>query len=181
MGSDAQGKQLYNYQQILHSGNNMHFHTLMAGLFLFAPLAQADTLTVKNEKGEPMARAMVTQSPISQPEADLSDDGYAPDGVTNTSAVALTRFTDSAGEVEFDSATLPVRYRARAQGYVDSYLDALEDEVILQPMTEEQYIASYPSNVWLSQLSFGGDEELKKGLSAQLRFLPPTGIPLYAQ
>ena len=62
MGSDAQGKQLYNYQQILHSGDNMHFHTLMAGLFLFAPLAQADTLTVKNDKGEPMARVMVTWS-----------------------------------------------------------------------------------------------------------------------
>jgi len=155
----------------------MKLRQLVTGLLLVTPLVQADTLTIKNDKGEPMARVMVTQSPVSQPEADLSDDGYAPDGVTNTSAAALTRFTDSAGEVDFDTATVPVRYRVRAQGYVDSSLDALEDEVVLQPMTKEQYIASYPSNVWLSQLSFGGDEELKKTFLLNCAFCHQQASP----
>tara|TARA_R110001592_G_scaffold363371_1_gene685829 strand:+ start:492425 stop:494176 length:1752 start_codon:yes stop_codon:yes gene_type:complete len=155
----------------------MQLSKLMACLLLVAPVALADTLTVKNNKGEPLARAMVTQTPVSQPAADLSDDGYAPDGVTNTSATVLTRFTDSAGEVDFDSATVPVRYRIRAQGHVDSYLDVLEDEVVLQPMTEEQYIASYPSNVWLSQLSFGGDEELKKTFLLNCAFCHQQASP----
>jgi virginiamycin B lyase len=155
----------------------MDLRQLVAGLLLVTPLIQASTLTIKNDKGEPIARAMVTQSPISQPEADLSDDGYTPDGATNTSAVALTRFTDSAGEVDFDTTMVPVRYRVRAQGYVDSYLDTLKDEVVLQPMTEEQYIASYPSNVWLSQLSFGGDEELKKTFLLNCAFCHQQASP----
>lgn len=36
------------------------------------------------------------------------------------------------------------------------------DEVLLQAMTAAQLPDSYPSNQWLSQLIFGGDEELKK-------------------
>lgn len=150
---------------------------LMAGLLLALPLAQADTLTVKNSQGEPLARAMVTQTPVNRPPADLSDDGYTPDGVTNTSAAVLTRFTNSAGEVDFDAPTEPVRYRVRAQGFVDSYLNALTDEVVLQPMTQEQYIASYPSNVWLSQLSFGGDEELKKTFLLNCAFCHQQASP----
>ena len=150
---------------------------LISALLFSVPLTQADTLTVKNNKGEPLARAMVTQSPISQPEADLSDDGYAPNGVTNTSATVVTRFTDSAGEVDFANPATPARYRVRAQGFVDSYLDALTDEVVLQPMTQEQYIASYPSNVWLSQLSFGGDEQLKKSFLLNCAFCHQQASP----
>ena len=58
--------------------------------------------------------------------------------------------------------TLDELYRVRAQDHVDVYLDALPPELVLQPMNDQQRYASYPSNVWLQQLRFGGDEELKK-------------------
>jgi virginiamycin B lyase len=155
----------------------MSFRTLLTALLLLAPVTLADTLIVKNDKGELLAQVMVTRSAASQPPADLSDDGYAPNGVTNTSAPALTRFTNAAGEVHFDSTAELVRYRIRAQGYVDTYMEELEGEVVLQPMTEEQYIASYPSNVWLSQLSFGGDEELKKTFLLNCAFCHQQASP----
>ena len=63
----------------------------------------------------------------------------------------LTRFTNAAGEVGFADASEPVRVPPARQGYVDAYVDAAQGEVVLQPMTAEQEIASYPSNVWLSQ------------------------------
>ena len=68
------------------------------------------------------------------------------------------RFSDDGGRVSFDGDAGAYRYRIRAQGYVDAYLETLPESLVMQPMTSEQYIASYPSNVWLSQLSFGGDE-----------------------
>jgi virginiamycin B lyase len=140
----------------------MRFHTILVGLLLLAPLGQAATLVVKNEQGEALSRVMVTRSPTAQPVADLSDDGYTPHGQSNTSAAVVTRFTDANGRVSFDAPSGPVGYRARAQGYVDAHFAALEGELVMQAMTSGQHVASYPSNVWLSQLDFGGDEELKK-------------------
>jgi streptogramin lyase len=120
---------------------------------------------------------MVTRSPAAQPEADLSDDGYAPDGVTNTSAPVVTRFTNAAGKVSFDTPVAPVNYRARAQGYVDATFPAIEGELVMQRMTPEQEIASYPSNVWLSQLDFGGDEGLKKTFQLNCAFCHQQASP----
>ena len=98
----------------------MRLHSSLAALLLLSPFGHAETLVVKNANGDPLARVMVTQSPLAQPAADLSDDGYAPNGVTNTSDPATTRFTNAAGEVSFEPPALPVTYRARAQGYVDA-------------------------------------------------------------
>jgi streptogramin lyase len=122
----------------------------------------ADTLFVRDTKGKPLGQVMVTRTPLEIPEADLSDDGYTPHGVTNSTATVTTRFTASDGRVEFEPVQESVRYRARAQGYVDAYFSELNGPVTLQAMTAQQHIASYPSNVWLSQLNFGGDEQLKK-------------------
>ena len=155
----------------------MKFQTAAAILFLLAPLAQAGTLVVKNPQGQPLSPVMVTQTPLQQPEADLSDDGYAPHGVTNTSAAVITRYTNAAGEVTFAAAEEPVRYRLRAQGYVDAYVDAAQGEVVLQPMTAEQEIASYPSNVWLSQLDFGGDQALKETFQLNCAFCHQQASP----
>ena len=155
----------------------MRLHTVTAALLLLAPFAQAGTLTVKNPQGQPLSPAMVTQTPLQQPAADLSDDGYAPHGVTNTSAAVITRYTNAAGEVTFAAAEAPVRYRLRAQGYVDAYVDAAQGEVILQPMTAEQEIASYPSNVWLSQLDFGGDAALKETFQLNCAFCHQQASP----
>ncbi len=150
-------------------------------LLLVAPICNAATLQVKDEQGQPLARVMVTQSPVAQPEADLSDDGYAPDGVTNTSAEVLTRFSNAAGEVSFETPTQPVSYRARAQGYVDASFPAIEGELVMQRMTPEQEIASYPSNVWLSQLDFGGDDDLKKTFQLNCAFCHQQASPVHAQ
>ncbi len=150
---------------------------LVLGLSLAAPLALADVLVVKNGQGEPLSRVMLTRTPLDQPQADLSDDGYAPHGVTNTSPTVLTRFTDADGRVEFEAPEQAYRYRARAQGYVDAYFNELPDELVMKPMSEEQYIASFPSNVWLSQLSFGGDRELKKSFQLNCAFCHQQASP----
>jgi streptogramin lyase len=150
---------------------------LLVGTLLTIPQVLAETLVVKNERGEPMSRVMLTRTPVDQPAADLSDDGYAPHGVTNTSPTVVTRFTDGAGRVEFDASDAAYRYRARAQGYADAYFDELPTELVMQPMTREQHIASYPSNVWLSQLSFGGDDELKKSFQLNCAFCHQQASP----
>ena len=155
----------------------MRVRALLLGLLTLAPLAEAATLLVKNVQGEPLAQVMVTRTPLEQPPADLSDDGYAPHGVTNTSASVITRFTDATGTVHFDNAGEAVKYRARAQGYVDAYLTELEGELVMQAMTRQQHIASYPSNVWLSQLSFGGDEALKKTFQLNCAFCHQQASP----
>ncbi|MCB1710733.1 MAG: lyase, partial [Halioglobus sp.] len=131
----------------------------------------------KDTQGSPLPLVMVTQSPASQPAANLSDDGYTPDGVTNTSAPVLTRFTNASGEVSFPDPAEPVTYRARAQGYVDAQFPAIEGELVLQRMTPEQYIASFPSNVWLSQLDFGGDADLKKTFQLNCAFCHQQASP----
>jgi len=147
------------------------------GLLLVAPICIAGTLTIKDDQGRPLDRVMVTQTPTTQPPADLSDDGYAPDGVTNTSAAVLTRFTNTRGQVSFDPPAVPVTYRARAQGFVDAQLPAADGELVMQKMTREQEIASYPSNVWLSQLDFGGDADLKKTFQLNCAFCHQQASP----
>ena len=124
---------------------------------------------------------MVTSTPQQQTPADLSDDGYAPHGVTNTAPTVVTRFTDADGRVSIETPDQPASYRVRAQGYLDAYLTELPDELVMQAMTPEEQVASYPSNVWLSQLDFGGDDALKKTLLSELCLLSPTGFTVYAQ
>ena len=155
----------------------LRIRVLLLGLLMTAPFSLADTLVIKNERGEPMSRVMLTRTPVVQPEADLSDDGYAPHGVTNTSPTVVTRFTDTAGMVDFEVTDVAYRYRARAQGYVDAYFEEFPEELVMQPMTREQHIASFPSNVWLSQLSFGGDEELKKSFQLNCAFCHQQASP----
>lgn len=146
-------------------------------LLILGLATPAAAMRVVNERGEPMAQVMVTRSPAELPAADLSDDGYAPHGVTNITATVLTRFSDADGEVSFPAQGGGFRYRARAQGYRDVQLDALPPELALEPMTPEQHIASYPSNVWLSQLSFGGDEALKKRFQLNCAFCHQQASP----
>jgi streptogramin lyase len=155
----------------------MRLQSGLLGLLLVIPLCDAASLVVKDEQGRPLARVMVTQSPVAQPAADLSDDGYAPNGITNTSAAVLTRFTNDAGVVDFTPGAEPVTYRARAQGYADAQFPAIEGELVLRRMTPEQEIASYPSNVWLSQLDFGGDEDLKKTFQLNCAFCHQQASP----
>jgi virginiamycin B lyase len=152
-------------------------------LLLSSSLTQALTFQIKNEAGDPLAQAMVTRTALQKVEADLSDDGYAPNGVTNASDSTLTRFSDNSGAVSFDDSGAAAQFRVRAQGFVDQYLKLgspgakPEIGVAMVAMTQAQHIASFPSNVWLSQLSFGGDEALKKNFELNCAFCHQQASP----
>jgi streptogramin lyase len=150
---------------------------LLLVLLALPSTGQSAVLVVKNEAGMPLAQVMITRTPSTVPEADLSDDGYTPDGVTNTAAEVVTRFSNERGAVSFDNGDSPVRYRARAQGYVDAYFTELPAQLVMSAMSREQHIASFPSNVWLSQLSFGGDVELKKSFQLNCAFCHQQASP----
>ena len=137
----------------------------------------ASILTVTNEAGEPLPQVMVSTIPATTLDSDLSDDGYAPHGVVNQTLTSVTRFTNAQGVVTFDDIQAPVTYRARAQGYVDIQFQEIDGTLVMQKMTPEQYTASLPSNVWLSQLSFGGDEELKKTFELNCAFCHQQASP----
>ena len=145
-------------------------------LWLCAVFATAADLLVTDTGGEPLPQVMVTRTPLDVPEGDLSDDGFAPNGVTNVSPVTITRFTGSDGRVDI------VRegnfyYRARAQGYQDVWFTEAPESLALEPMNEQQLYASYPSNVWLSQLSFGGDQALKQSFGLNCAFCHQQASP----
>ncbi|WP_439135454.1 hypothetical protein [Pseudomaricurvus sp.] len=150
---------------------------LLVNVALFSQALQAGDLHFTDAEGKPLAQVMVTRTPTQVPAADLSDDGYAPHGVTNRSATTLTRFSDAEGRVSFNHEAGQYTYRARAQGYRDVYFDTPEGAKTLQPLSHEQYIASYPSNVWLSQLQFGGDETLKKSFQLNCAFCHQQASP----
>ena len=148
----------------------MKFWTIVVGFLAIAGPGNAATITVKNESGEPLAQVMVTRNQVERPAQNLSDDGYTPHAVTNQTVTSVTRFTNAQGQVKFSDVPNAVTYRARAQGYVDAAFANTEDEVVLTAMTSDQLIASYPSNVWLSQMTFGGDLELKKHFQLNCAF-----------
>ncbi len=153
------------------------FNTSLGLALLLGCIQASHALIVKNEQGTPLPQVMVTQTPVETPQADLSDDGYTPHGVTNSAATAVTRFTNIAGVVDFQTDDKQYRYRARAQGYRDAFFDELPEELALQPMTRQEHIASYPSNVWLSQLKFGGNETLKKSFQLNCAFCHQQASP----
>ncbi len=142
-----------------------------------APAGTAVELAFTDPDGAPLPLVMVTRTPTDVPAADLSDDGYTPHGVTNTAATVVTRFTNGQGLVSFPAPGGPTRYRARAQGYQDLQFESPEAPIVMQPMSRDQYVASYPSNVWLSQLEFGGDEALKKRFQLNCAFCHQQASP----
>jgi virginiamycin B lyase len=157
--------------------NRMKLPSLAFVVVFLSGLCQAATLTVTNEAGEALPQAMVSRLPASTLDADLSDQGYAPNGVTNQAPGLVTRFTNAQGVVVFDDILAPVTYRVRAQGYVDVQLLEIDGTLAMQKMTPKQYTASLPSNVWLSQLSFGGDTALKKSFELNCAFCHQQASP----
>lgn len=155
-------------------------------LCVFSALGHTANLQIKNEAGEPLPRVMVTQTLVEKVVADLTDDGYAPNGVLTPADTTLTRFTNAEGMVSFGDPGSAAQYRVRSQGYVDQFIgeDSIDEaadvttlEVTMTVMTPEQYIASYPSNVWLSQLHFGGDEALKNSFELNCSFCHQQASP----
>jgi virginiamycin B lyase len=139
----------------------MRLYSFLIGVLTLNP-AWGEPMLVTDSQGKPLAHAMVTATPQETPKADLSDDGYAPDGVSNIAPAIITRFTDAKGSVTFKQSEQPAHYRVRAQGYLDTALTDLPKGVEMQALTPEQLPASYPSNVWLSQLDFGDDDAFRK-------------------
>jgi virginiamycin B lyase len=161
----------------------MNSRLLLIFLWLVPTVSYASSFKLHDSAGEPMPQVMVTRTFAEKVVTKLGVEGYAPDGVKNASDTALTRFTNQAGVVQFDNVDALVRYRFRAQGYVDQTLDGGLDSasevvaITLAPMSEQQHIASYPSNVWLSQLTFGGDEELKNLFELNCSFCHQQASP----
>jgi len=147
--------------------------------------ASAAQLSVLSSAGEPLATVMITRTLVHKPQQDLSDNGYAPHGVTNQSAVELTRFTSAAGRAHFPHAQgqRPVNYRLRKPGYRDVQLLAkLEGEVLSVVMEAESdplvQTQLQPANTWLSALDFDGDEKLKKHFQLNCAFCHQQGSPV---
>jgi streptogramin lyase len=117
---------------------------------------------------------MVSRYLVDKPPLDLSDDGYPPNGILNQAAVEHTRFTDATGTVQFDDLAQTVRYRLRAPGYADQVINGVpgnaSQTATLRALSADELPASYPANVWLSALDFGGDEELKKQFQLNCAF-----------
>ncbi len=143
----------------------------------------AVTFAFKSEDGSLLAQVMVTRTNTNSGGADLSDDGYTPDGVSNAADTTLTRFSDARGLVIFEEAGAGSQFRARAQGYVDQNIKSAQISgqqdvsITLTAMTKQQHIASYPSNVWLSQLHFGGDLALKKNFELNCAYCHQQASP----
>jgi len=156
---------------------------LIVALAVHSADSQAITFAFKDQAGEPLAQVMVTRTKVEKVSVDLSDDGYAPNGVTTPSDTALTRFSNAQGIVYFEDLDDHVHYRARAQGYVDQKVDSDmfsgkgNVELRLVAMTEQAHVASYPSNVWLSQLKFGGDAALKDSFELNCAYCHQQASP----
>jgi streptogramin lyase len=150
--------------------NIVRLQALILLVFASNNPGHALTFTVTNEAGEPLPQVMISRIPLVVPEANLADDGYAPNGVTNKTAVTLTRFSNEQGRVFFADSDDAFRFRIRARGYLDAELLEPGSKLVLTKMSDEQNVASYPSNVWLSQLSFDGDIGLKKTFQLNCAF-----------
>ena len=149
-------------------------------LFLLLMLALptgAAQLVVTDEEGHPLPGAMVTRTPLAATQVDTSDDGYPAPGLLNRTHGIQTRFTDNDGVVNFTDAEGDFRYRVRAQNYRDATLEAIPDAVVMESMTSAEIIASFPSNVWLSQLTFGGDEGVRKRFMLNCAFCHQQASP----
>ena len=144
--------------------------TLFILVFVSINLGHALNFTVTNEAGESLSQVMVSQIPLKVPDANLGDDGYAPNGVTNMTVATVTRFGNEQGRVTFSDSDKAYKYRVRAQGYIDAELLEPGAKLVLKKMTDAQRFASYPSNVWLSQLNFDGDAQLKKTFQLNCAF-----------
>lgn len=159
----------------------MKLRLTIAWLICLALPGRADTLVITDEQGFPLPGAMVTRTPLGPTQVDTSDNGYPAPGLLNRTHAIHTRFTNSDGTVTFpgsdSSSGEKARYRVRAQNFQDTVLEDIPNAVVMQAMTPQQIIASFPSNVWLSQLTFGGDEGLRKRFMLNCAFCHQQASP----
>ncbi len=68
--------------------DTMRLCTFLIAALILTP-AWGASVVIKDSQGVPLAHAMVTSTPQQTEKADLSDDGYTPDGVTNTAPAVV--------------------------------------------------------------------------------------------
>jgi len=79
--------------------------TLLTAAFALAlsMAVTANTITVTNDSGQPLANVMVMQTPVNGYNLDTSDMGYPPEKITNHANMVYTLFTNNHGEVSFNT------------------------------------------------------------------------------
>ncbi len=140
----------------------------------------ANTITVTSESGEPLPQVMVMQTPVNGFNLDTSDKGYPPEKVLNHANMVFTLFTDSNGQVTFDTYnTEKVRIRLRYPDHQDVTTEIMgnEDKTFIMPViTDALALAeSRPANTWLSALNLSEDAALKKHYIMQCGFCHQQG------
>ncbi|MCO5125238.1 MAG: hypothetical protein M9915_16035 [Rhizobacter sp.] len=151
----------------------------VCGAVLCAIAAQAATLTVKDESGQPLATAKVREVAATPRKLDTSDGGYPAPGKANTVDVEITRFTDAAGQATWADRGVALRYIVRKPGYQDVSVDAApgqaEVSVAMARETDPFKLAeAKPANVWLGALDLG-DATRKKHFMLQCGFCHQQG------
>jgi streptogramin lyase len=145
-----------------------------ASSFSFA----APVITVVDEQDKPVATAMITRTWANKPAQDLSDNGYTPHGKSNQIPLEHNRFTNAGGSAEFSLDAVKsdkVNYRIRKPGYIDARINGQaadgEVKVVLKKQTNKDVLAAdKPSNIWLHEMDFEGDVELKKHFQLNCAF-----------
>jgi len=159
--------------------------TLLTGSFamLMHSTINANTITVTNEAGQPLANVMVMQTPVNGYNLDTSDMGYPPEKIINKANMVYTLFTNNDGMVKFDSyQNEQVRVRLRFPEHHDITLEFTGNEdknFVLKPIADALALAeSRPANTWLAALNFKDKtdvENLKKHYVMQCGFCHQQG------
>lgn len=142
--------------------------TVLTSLFimLITNTSNANTVTVTNELGQPLANVMVMQTPVNGYNLDTSDMGYPPEKITNKANMVFTLFTNNEGIVKFDSyQNEEVRIRLRFPEHHDVTQEFMGNEnkkFTLKPITDALALAeSRPANTWLATLNFADKTDVK--------------------
>ena len=148
----------------------------------------AAQILLTDEAGQPLATVMATRTLAQKPALSLSDEGYPAHGVSNQSALEVTRFSNANGTLAFPDSDVAYEYRFRKPGYKDVRLSAanvaasssatpglsvtMVRELDLRMLAEQK-----PSNVWLSQLDIGGGDELRQHFGLNCAFCHQQASP----
>ncbi len=153
---------------------------LLLTLMLLCIKANAATIKVNDISGQPLTNVMVMQTPVNGFNLNTSDMGYPPEKIVNQSNMVYTLFTNSKGEVNFDSyQNEKVRIRIRLPEHHDATIEIEGNKDITLTMTvitEALELAeSRPANTWLAALNFSTDED-ENGLRLKQHYVMQCGF-----
>lgn len=126
----------------------------------------ANTITVSDKYGKPLANVMVMQTPVNGYNLDTSDMGYPPEKITNHANMVYTLFTNELGEVDFSTyQDQKVRIRLRYPEHSDITKELMGSENVtfnMSVITDKLALAeSRPANTWLAALKFSDKSDVK--------------------